>query len=278
MTVKSQLEKMQRSSITITIADQAPYKSDGSHFGGQPDVPPDFIWPVFTGTNAKGTKQTRPLAFLAQFNCAELAVYDTEHLLPQQGLLSFFYELDSMTWGFDPKDKGSARVFWFEDITSLSQANFPANMKDDFKLPSMGIIMQRQNSYPDWEDFTETYPQTNDEEFDAALEALGVQETDERSQLLGWPDLIQGSMAEECELVTKNFYLGKGFLGIPKDVRRQAKQVSLERWRLLFQLDTVENDDFCLMFGDCGRIYFFIPKEDLLARRFDNVWLMLQCY
>ena len=47
---------------------------------------------------------------------------------------------------------------------------------------------------------------------------------------------------------------------------------------LLFQLDIVENDNFELMFGDCGHIYFYITKEDLSERKFDNTWLILQCY
>ena len=34
---------------------------------------------------------------------------------------------------------------------------------------------------------------------------------------------------------------------------------------LLFQLDTVEQGNFELMFGDCGHIYFYITKEDLAA-------------
>ena len=40
---------------------------------------------------------------------------------------------------------------------------------------------------------------------------------------------------------------------------------------------TVTGDGFELMFGDCGRVYFCIRKEDLAARRFDRVWLILQC-
>ena len=31
------------------------------------------------------------------------------------------------------------------------------------------------------------------------------------------------------------------------------------------------------MFGDCGRIYFYIRKKDLAERNFDNVQLILQC-
>lgn len=52
----------------------------------------------------------------------------------------------------------------------------------------------------------------------------------------------------------------------------------MDRWQLLFQLDMVETDDFELMFGDCGRLYVFIKKEDLTARKFENAWGMVQCY
>lgn len=47
----------------------------------------------------------------------------------------------------------------------------------------------------------------------------------------------------------------------------------------MFQLDSVksEEEDFELMLGDCGMLYFYIRKEDLPARRFDRVWLILQC-
>ena len=58
---------------------------------------------------------------------------------------------------------------------------------------------------------------------------------------------------------------------------QEAEQSSLKDWLLLFQLDTVTKDDFELMFGDCGRIYYYIRKEDLEARNFYNVWLIMQC-
>ena len=38
------------------------------------------------------------------------------------GLLSFFYETDTQCWGYDPKDQGCARVYWFEDLSALSAA------------------------------------------------------------------------------------------------------------------------------------------------------------
>lgn len=32
------------------------------------------------------------------------------------------------------------------------------------------------------------------------------------------------------------------------------------------------------MWGDCGRVYFWIQQDDLKKRKFGNVWLILQCY
>ena len=99
-----------------------------SKFGGRPDVPAGFVWPVFeTKTFDDDTVKPRPLAFLAQFDCARLAGLDPEGLLPRTGLLSFFYELGSQRWGYDPKDAGCARVFWFEE-EPLAPAEFPQDL------------------------------------------------------------------------------------------------------------------------------------------------------
>lgn len=32
-----------------------------------------------------------------------------------------------------------------------------------------------------------------------------------------------------------------------------------------------------MMWGDVGRLYYWIRREDLAQRRFDKVWLVLQC-
>lgn len=98
-----------------------------------------------------------------------------------------------------------------------------------------------------------------------------------RSQLLGWPDIIQNNMTLQCELISRGHYLGGSWENIPMEERSALRTPSVREWQLLFQLDTVENGDFELMFGDCGRIYFYIRREDLAQRRFDRVWLIQQC-
>ena len=278
MNIKEKFESLRQNRIALNIDQMGKYSPCATRFGGQPDVPRDFVWPTFKGKDYDDVEKERPLAFLAQFNCADLSAYDTEHILPDHGLLSFFYELDTQCWGFNPKDKGCARVYWFEDTSELSAADFPEDMEDDFKLPILNIKLSCQASYPSIEDFSRAFPDEKDD--DAVYEVYNQlldENSDTYSQLLGWPDVIQSSMYSECDLVTKGYYLGGGWLGIDKEDRKLAEETAHERWQLLFQLDTVECDDFELMFGDCGHIYFFITKEDLAARRFDHIWLILQC-
>lgn len=251
-----------------------------SKFGGRPDVPADFIWPVFeTDTREDDQVKKRPLAFLAQFDCAQLAPLDPEGLLPKEGLLSFFYELESQRWGYDPKDAGCARVFWFEG--PLAPAEFPAELEEDFRLPEMAAQLSGATDAPDFQDACPAleYPWTaNDYRiFDQARRELGMDYPANRSQLLGWPDIIQNNMTLQCELINRGYYLGGSWEKIPLEERSALRTPSVRDWQLLFQLDTVENGDFELMFGDCGRIYFYIRREDLAQRRFDRVWLIQQC-
>ncbi len=282
---KEELRLMGRNSIRLDIAGKSPRTVGCTKFGGIPDVPDDFTWPVFeSGVYGDEQVKPRPLAFLAQFNCAEMKRLDKDRLLPHTGLLSFFYELESQRWGFDPKDKGCARVFWFPDVESLSPATFPEALETDFRLPAVGITMCREKSFPGYEDFTcgmefDERQQDLPYEYFANLQCeLEIDmEADNCSKLLGWPDTIQGSMAAECALVSKGFYLGGNRDQPPPEAVKDAERTARDEWQLLFQLDTVETDAFELMFGDCGRIYFFIRKTDLKAKCFDNVWLVLQC-
>lgn len=251
-----------------------------SKFGGRPDVPADFIWPVFeTDTREDDQVKERPLAFLAQFDCAQLAPLDPEGLLPKEGVLSFFYELESQRWGYDPKDAGCARVFWFEG--PLAPAEFLAELEEDFRLPEMAAQLSGATDAPDFQDACPAleYPWTaNDYRiFDQARRELGMDYPANRSQLLGWPDIIQNNMTLQCELISRGYYLGGSWEKIPLEERSALRTPSVRDWQLLFQLDTVENGDFELMFGDCGRIYFYIRREDLAQRRFDRVWLIQQC-
>lgn len=46
-------------------------------------------------------------------------------------------------------------------------------------------------------------------------------------------------------------------------------------WILLLQIDSEEEIGF--MWGDVGRLYFWIREKDLKEKNFENSWVILQC-
>jgi len=107
------------------------------------------------------------------------------------------------------------------------------------------------------------------------IEDIGTSEEYAVHRLLGHPQTIQNPMELECQLASHGIYCGSssGFQG------EQAEQLKsgAADWRLLLQIDTDE-DGPGWIWGDVGRIYFWIKKQDLTALRFDDVWLVFQCY
>lgn len=279
---KEVVKSYAKQAINLHIAGDTEEVLGGTRFGGHPDVPKDFVWPTFeTATIFDDTVKERPLSFIAQFRCADLTPYDTEALLPKTGILSFFYETLSMEWGYSPENKGCSHVYWFPE-EDLQQAQFPTDLEEDCRFPALAIQFSSEINVPSLEDIYDKIDTRNLDwqEYTSYCEQIGnvSQTQNEVSKLLGWADVIQNSMTIECELVSQGYETGYGVQDIPKTVIEQAEQTSLEQWQLLFQLDTVENDTFCLMFGDCGRIYYYIKTEDLKQKRFENHWLVLQCY
>lgn len=278
--IKKELIKSARNSVRLMIGGAADNKIGATRFGGKPDVPEGFEWPYFEGEDYGGERKSRPLSFLAQFDLEEIAQLDTESLLPKTGVLSFFYELNTQEWGYDPDDKGCARVFWFEDKTKLHTAEFPEDLEEFFRLPPLKISAKSEKSYPSGVDFMlqrENEMTERWDEFDEICEKLGVEEDGVISKLLGWANPIQGNMTMECELISRGYYLGDGWDEVTPLDRQEAEQWSAKDWLLLFQLDIVDDGDFELMFGDGGRIYFYIRRDDLEARNFEDIWLILQC-
>lgn len=288
------LKDMERSQIRITYTLRDGELSLGaSKLGGMPDLPRGFEFPYFEGEGMDDTVKNRPLAFLAQINLKEAAQFDREHLLPESGLLSFFDELDSQRWGFDPKDKGCARVYYFPEGTHLVRTPLPAELAEESLVPELAVQLRQEPSFPSWEDFTqqpiwqepgevkESWRKwaMEDDHFEELQEALGIEEDDEIIKLLGWPNVIQNAMGEECEIVSRGYYTGdqEGYEKIPEQEKPGIAQRAGD-WRLLLQMDTVETDDYELMFGDCGRLYFWIRAQDLKERKFDDIWLISQCY
>ena len=250
-----------------------------SKFGGKPAVPAGFEWPRFDAENYDGETANRPLSFLCQINLEEMSAYDKEKLLPQKGLLLFFYEQESMRWGFDPEDEGCSRVYYFEDISQLAAADLPDDMKDEYKVREYDLSFSAKDSYPSFEELVcHLDTDANWDCYDRAVYGKGYDMECERHKLLGYADLVQGEMLTECERTTRGLYCGdaESYHNTPEDVKEDVNKAAAD-WVLLFQMASIQEDDYELMFGDLGNLYFYIRKQDLQSRSFDKTWLVLQC-
>ena len=106
------LNNVKKNEITIfTESNEDNEILNKSKIGGKPYLPKDFVWPYY---------QELPLSFLAQINLEEVKALDKDNLLPDKGMLYFFYELETEEWGFKPENKGCSKVLYFEDTSTLN--------------------------------------------------------------------------------------------------------------------------------------------------------------
>ena len=219
-------------------------------YGGRPDVPVDFEWPL--------DERNRPLSFLFQINCAEVALYDKNTLLPGQGLLSFYFQLDEdIDWYHLER---YFRVLFFDTPTALlSRATFPENLPEWHRLIEHSVKIYRKDSYPDFEDFLNSNLNNTSfkfehwDEYNAAREQLepGFEEVDPSliATSLGYARLIQGSIINDFDSNV-----------------------------LLFQFNSDDENPDGFIFMDLGALYFYISRDDLRERRFDRITFEFQSY
>jgi hypothetical protein len=94
-------------------------------------------------------------------------------------------------------------------------------------------------------------------------------------QLGGAPQEVQHSLFLRCQLASNGRPCGD-----PEDYKHPlAKKLApgAADWRLLLQIDSDE-DGPGWMWGDSGRLYFCMHREDLAARRFERTWCAEQCH
>ena len=234
-------------------------------FGGNPDVPNGFQWPAWNEVK---------LAFLLQINLSKLpkTTYD---ILPEKGILSFFYHPDQLTWGYDPNDLGSWRTYYFAE-ENLHRKVTPEYNSQYLQNPyiSCSAECHVDESYPS--PFSETIRNLKlwKKERDGYFEFYENHCVENPThQLFGYPDEVQNSMELECELVTNDIDVGD--ISWLKHPRIKEFEKNSKDWHLLLQLDTDDNPG--MMWGDMGMLYFWIKEKHLRKCNFQETWMILQC-
>lgn len=240
-----------------------------SRLGGTPDVPPGFVWP---------TRNGRPLGFLAQINCAEVAPNDYEPALPHTGTLHFFADILDQRWGFDPDDKSASAVFYTPGGPLAPMAP-PPELDSGSILPALPIEFNAFYSIPFYRsDAFEAFEIIDESEDDKAYFELHQAVSDTsgdfcRHQLLGHPFNVQGEMKDTCQLASNGSYCGDTYDYESPHTRHL--EAGAKEWRLLLQIDTEE--DINLKWGNGGTMYFWIREQDLRHKAFDKCWMIIQC-
>ena len=250
--------------------------------GGRPDLPGGISWVTETNTVDTGKRKflifgsrrqetiTKSLSFIAQINLSQTATFDREHLLPKTGILYFFYSAEQEAWGFGSGDQNKFKViYWDGDFSELSRRDFPSDLPDYSCYDPSSVLIESEISLPSYDH--EVYENFTDDESDVFWDKVYADEN--INKMLGYSDNIQDDMELECELVTNGLYCGdsSGY----NDPMAKFLEPESENWRLLLQVDS--NDENGMVWGDCGRLYFWIRKQDLLNKNFDKAWFILQC-
>ena len=242
-TIRLEMNKMRKDAVQLdlTFEEGKDHRAGHSKYGGCPDVPEGFEWPF--------DDAGRPLSLLFQLDCAELSRFDKESLLPTSGHLYFFYELSEMNW---EGTENSVRVLYYDKTAGpLHRCEFPASLKKEYRLKESSLRFSEAATYPRYEDLLPVLRNWEwVDEYDYACQRSLYFPDRWNASILGYDNPIQNSILTDLQ----------------DDV-------------LLLQFNSLETgDDYELIFGDCGAIYFVISREDLLARRFDKIRFDLQCY
>ncbi len=251
--VSKEIEKVALPSIRLTThpTEGILLRVGSTKFGGSPDLPQGARWPEHNGV---------PLPFVAQFNLTEVAAYDTAHLLPETGMLAFFFDQDAF---FEGRAITCHVHYTSGSLSNLWHHPLPENIPKRERYRPSEVTCAIEITLPDYSPYDETSMGRlglsgllTDEEEQAyyQLQAQLASRVDTQyhtpiHRLLGHADSVQWDMH--------------------KDLGGKAAD-----WQLLFQADsdgTPETD-----WGDTGRIYYWIRTHDLRARNFSQVQVILQ--
>ncbi len=239
-----------------------------SRFGGRPDLPADVAWPRWRRTG-------RALSLVAQLRLSDVVALGVEGL-PEDGWLLFFYEANEQPWGYLQVHAGGARVLFVEGDRAVVRREVPEDARR-FRPARLELEPVWDVPLPSLPQLTDPWRIAEAERSRRRAVSSDHRELVERvwgatpwHHLLGHPQPIQSDMATQCELLRRGLDTGSGW---PEELPPEA---ATAEWRLLLQLDSDRSPGW--MWGDSGRLYFWIREEDLARRAFDRARAILQCY
>lgn len=148
----------------------------------------------------------------------------------------------------------------------------PADLAAAGRFTPAVLRASQELTPPAWESYDVAQLDMPEALFSSYADLTAERPYETTHQLLGNPDPIQNDMQLECQLVTNGVDCGGDYT---KDSRVGVLSAGAAKWRLLLQVDSDES--IGMMWGDLGRLYYWIHEDDLRQRAWDHSWLILQC-
>lgn len=225
-----------------------------------------------------------PLHFVAQIDLAEVHAACPLDGFPATGRLLFFCDAEDWPWG-KREDQARVRVLFLEQAADTLQRRLPPPeldgpeakellrrgtfgqrtlRPDPWLLPpplgSREVRALQEEAPADWEPSGpafSAYDQFWDDLHAQHPDVFGAQ-GEMMHQVGGIASSIQEPVEAECA----------SFAGDAPGMEDQ--------WQLILQIDS--DIELRMEWGDVGRFYICARKDDLVARRFDRAWTIMQCY
>lgn len=262
---EEQLVALARPSLRLR-AQQQP-KPLGSRFRGRPDLPADLPWPMVDDAGY-------PMSFLLQVDLREAHAAGAAAPLPEAGLLSVFVNEGPHV------DLDHFIVVHYIDGAELSPRPMPA-CDGIPERPPHRLDISAELTLPDYESRAYEGLGLNDIEQELYLDALiegllsrqdqGADELHHR--MLGYPTgMQQGNLQRECDDLFHRRSLSESRRAFADPAMRRG----WDDWVLLMQLDSDGADGApgCT-WADGGTLYLMIRRQELLARDFSRVQMIV---
>jgi uncharacterized protein YwqG len=275
-----------------------------SRLGGEPDMPPDFDWPIRPAIDdsifpAHGGGPW-PLSFVAQIDFAELQAVQILDEFPPEGRLLLFCDPVDIPWGAK-EDQARMRVI-FTTIAADRLRRRPCPLEFDqprepsldrrsfiFKprilrptawlLPPLFIALLTEQPRADRAAAFSAYERFWDDLEARHGEPFG---DDTIHQVGGMAFSIQDPVEAECVKYADDRPRPRAWwqrwLNLDEftKAQRAAHLAQADNWQLVLQVSSDLKAG--MQWGDMGRLYLCARKQDLAARRFDQSWMVVQCY
>ncbi|WP_339070952.1 YwqG family protein [Chitinophaga sp. 212800008-4] len=264
--MESYLAETTKSVTRLSYSEKENYHTAGNNrIAGFPDLPAGFQWPL--------TKEGGRMTFIAQLDLATLNSADPLQLLPANGMLYFFMGIDEPAYNIEHK------VIWVpsKDDLVLTRPEGSTILDDTYepftgwKFNAVKSLMPPNYNYLEEE--------LTDEAFEA-YEDMTKQLNTSAGLMWGYPagQHSDSEIEAAINIILKKYYDYK-----PANARQAllkhfsgdeaALDHELNNMLMLLELDSADETGF--LWWDAGCIHFFIRKEDLLNRNFDNTYLSL---